>query len=170
MEDKKIFLRALKADDAHRMLEWMQNEDVVRYLTIGGKDTKLETVQNFIKSASDDSENIHRAIIDENDTYLGTVSLKHVDRERKEAEYAISMHMDAIGTGASKSATELILRLAFDELKLDRIVLCVSESNKRAVRFYDKCGFRVITCPGYGNYLNSGLIWLEQRNNVRYTD
>lgn len=162
MGDKRIRLRPLKEEDAPRMLEWMQNDDVTKYLNIGGKDTKIETVLDFIKSTVDESENIHRAVVDETDQYLGTISLKHVDIDKKEAEYAISMHMDAIGTGASRKATEKIIDFAFKDMDLDRVVLCVRRDNCRALKFYNKCGFAIIPCPGYGLFLDKELMWFEQ--------
>lgn len=139
---KNFHLRPLKTDDAPRMLSWMRNPDITQYLQIGGKDTSQETVLAFIERSRDESENLHRAIVDEFDEYLGTVSLKHIDREKQEAEYAISMHPSALGTGASAEGSRQILAIAFDNLKLKRVYLNVLEENRRAVRFYQKFGFR----------------------------
>lgn len=162
--ESNISLRPLEMKDAPRMLEWMRNDDVTRYLNVGGSDTGMETVENFIRSTADESVNVHRAVVNADDTYLGTISLKNIDRDRKEAEYAVAMHMDAIGTGASAKATEFICRLGFGELGLERIVLCVREENQRAVKFYKKTGFVSISCPGYGTFTNEKLIWFEITN------
>jgi diamine N-acetyltransferase len=51
------------------------------------------------------------------------------------------MHPEAIGTGAAKKGTELILRYGFEVLELCRIYLNVLNENERAVRFYEKLGF-----------------------------
>lgn len=159
--ENNISLRPLEMKDAPRMLEWMRNDDVTHFLNIGGSDTEMETVENFIRAAADESVNVHRAVVNADDTYLGTISLKNIDRDRKEAEYAVAMHMDAIGTGASAKATALICRLGFEELGLERIVLCVREENQRAVKFYKKTGFVSIPCPGYGTFTDDGLLWFE---------
>ena len=86
MENNGVRLRRLLEKDAARMLEWMQDAEAVRYLNIGGMDTGMHQVLRFIQNAQDDVSNIHRAIVDANDMYLGTVSLKHVDYEKREAE------------------------------------------------------------------------------------
>lgn len=161
--ESNISLRPLKMKDAPRMLEWMRNDDVTHFLNIGGSDTEMETVENFIRSTADESVNVHRAVVNSDDTYLGTISLKNIDRDRKEAEYAVAMHMDAIGTGASAKATELICQLGFEELGLERIVLCVREENQRAVKFYKKTGFVSIICPAYGTFVDDELLWFERR-------
>lgn len=156
MGDNEIYLRPLEKKDSKRMLEWMRNEDVTRYLNIGGKNTKIEDAQSFIISAADESINLHRAIVDENDTYLGTVSLKNIDYEKKIAEYAISLHMDAIGTGVAAKATKKIWEIA-KNIGLKKIILCVNKDNIRAISFYKKCGYHQYQGESYSNKKN--LIW-----------
>ena len=158
-------LRPLKEKDAERMLEWMRDPDITRYLQIGGEGTTHESVLQFIESAADESENFHRAIVNENDEYLGTVSLKHIDLIKREAEYAISMHPSALGTGASAEGTRLILELAFRQLGLNRVYLYVQEENKRAVRFYEKNGFNLYD-RNIGHLKNEDrpLLWFEAIN------
>jgi diamine N-acetyltransferase len=69
------------------------------------------------------------------------VSLKRLDWKNESAEYAIAMHPEGRGTGASLMGTHDLLELAFKELNLHRVYLCVRESNLRAKRFYEKAGF-----------------------------
>ena len=42
---------------------------------------------------------------DQDDEYLGTISLKNIDLKNKNAEYAISTRKKARGTGANQQAT-----------------------------------------------------------------
>lgn len=151
-------LRPLKMKDAARMLEWMRDETVTEFLQIGGKNTSLEDVQKFIASARDESENLHRAIADEHDVYYGTVSLKHIDHEKGEAEYAIAMHMDGIGTGAAKEGSEQIFTLAAREQKLKRVYLYVRKDNVRAVRFYEKNAWKKFS----PDESSSDFLWFER--------
>lgn len=72
---------------------------------------------------------------------MGTISLKHIDYENKNAEYAIALHMDAIGKEYARQATDRVLTIAFHELGLHRIYLNVLTTNTRAIRFYEKYGF-----------------------------
>ena len=141
MENKNFSLRPLCLADADRMLEWMKDEDTIRYLHIGGNNVTKETVTSFIRASSDESSNIHRAIVDENDTYLGTISLKNIVPSDN-AEYAIVLHPQARGTGAAAAATKGILAFAFQQLKLKSVYLNVIASNTRAVRFYEKMGLK----------------------------
>ena len=134
-------LRPLQEKDAPRMVEMMQDAQTIRYLQIGGPDYTLETALGFIGRTQDESQHLHRAVVDENDVYQGTISLKNIDRDKEEAEYAISMHPEAQGKGAAMEATARILLDGFRRLKLERIYLNVLEENERANRFYEKAGF-----------------------------
>ncbi len=165
MKNNGVTLRRLLEKDAARMLEWMQDPEAVRYLNIGGSDTNMEQVLRFIQNAQDDISDIHRAIVDADDAYLGTISLKHVDYEKREAEYAIAMHPTAWGTGAAGVATRLISQMAFQMLGLRRIYLNVLEENHRAVRFYEHNGFEP---TGETKTTHRGmaekLLWYEIKN------
>ena len=141
MEEKIYSLRPLEAKDAPRMVEMMQDALTTKYLQIGGPDYTEATALRFIASTGDETAGVHRAVVDGDDVYQGTVSLKNLDMDKKEAEYAISMHPNAQGKGAAKAASAGILALA-KELGLSRVYLNVLVENERANRFYQKFGFR----------------------------
>lgn len=132
-------LRKLNTKDAPFMLEWMHDESVVEDLQGNFREKTLEDCQAFIVAAEDASANLHMAVTDETDTYMGTVSLKHI--EDGSAEFAITIRSCAMGKGYSAYAMEQILGLGFEQLGLNAIYWCVSGENKRAVRFYDKHGY-----------------------------
>jgi diamine N-acetyltransferase len=134
-------LRPLQNEDAPRMFEWLKDKEVTRYLTLNTNNSTLEDTLHYIDTARDESCNLHRAIVNEDDLYLGTVSLKCIDHTKGQAEYAIAMHSSAIGTGAAAAGSKMILALAFDELGLSRVYLNVLSDNQRAVKLYNKLGF-----------------------------
>ena len=134
-------IRKLHEGDADRMLEWMHNQDIVKNFRFESSDMNKDTVKAFITASLKDVSNRHYAVTDNEDRYMGTVSLKNIDFENKNAEYAISLHMDALGKGYARFATTAILDIAFKELKLNRVYLNVLSKNIRAIKFYEKYGF-----------------------------
>lgn len=134
-------LRELELKDAPLMLEWMHDEDIVGKLRGNFKDKTLADAESFILTSIDDKNNIHLAIVTDEDEYMGTVSLKSIDRTNNSAEFAITVRKTAMGRGYSWWGMEEIIRLAFEEYKLDSVYWCVSMKNERAVRFYDKHNF-----------------------------
>ncbi len=152
-------LRNLEQKDAPLMLEWMHDDEVVRHLGTNFKEKTIDDCGRFIDGAQDKTENLHLAIVDENDDYMGTVSLKHIGQEC--AEFAITVRGNAMGKGYARYAMEEILNYGLRELKLNAIYWCVSPENKRAVRFYDKNGYtRTVEIPlRIAKMYTQELIW-----------
>lgn len=137
-------LRPLKIIDAPLMLEWMHDDSVVHDLGTDFSKKTLDDCLNFIEGSWEDRDNIHLAIADDSDKYMGTVSLKHIHKEDRYAEFAITVRKEAMGQGYSKYAMFEILRYGFEEVGLNSIYWYVKQNNTRALRFYDKNGFKRI--------------------------
>lgn len=134
-----MYLRKLKISDAPLMLSWMHDKSVVGFLNTDFASKTLGDCERFIGSSLNDTANIHLAVASENDEYMGTVSLKHI--ENASAEFAITVRSEAMGKGYAWFGMESIIEKAFDEYGLECVYWCVSRSNERAVRFYDKHNF-----------------------------
>ncbi len=134
-------LRKLEQKDAALMLEWMHDKSVVENLSANFGAKKLADCQAFIEASQNDDKNLNLAIADDNDEYMGTASLKHIDQTKKRAEFAIAMRAGAMGKGFSQYGMAQIIRIGLEEMGLDEVYWCVSPVNKRAVRFYDKNGY-----------------------------
>ena len=139
-------LRELREDDAERMLEWMHDDSVMRWLQFDGKSKTLEDARHFISNAFNDTANIHRAITTDDGVYRGTISLKNITD--KDAELAVAMCRDSIGKGYGTLAIGEMLSIAFEDLWLDRVFLTVKKGNTRAMRAYEKNGFTLIGMDG----------------------
>lgn len=166
-------LRKLEIDDAPLMLEWMHDDSVVHDLSTDFSKLTLKDCENFILKSENDTESLHMAIVDETDEYMGTVSLKHIDYNSFSAEFAITIRKAAMGRGVSKYGMSEIIKFGFEELKLKNIYWCVSDNNKRAIRFYDKNGYSRIGLVDLDleplrNFYNDAqiksYIWYQKKN------
>ncbi len=136
-----MILRELNVKDAPLMLEWMHDKDVVKNMSSNFESKTLDDAIDFINNSKKDKNNLHLAIVNDEDEYMGTVSLKKIDYERMTAEFAITVRKCAMHKGYSWYGMKSIIEKAFDELNLESVYWCVSKDNKRAVRFYDKHHF-----------------------------
>ena len=158
-------LRELKSQDAALMLEWMHDENVVSHLGTNFASKTIEDCRNFIAASQTDPDNLHLAITDDEDVYMGTVSLKHINKDSGTAEFAITICACAMGKGYSSFGMSTILKKGIEELGLTAIYWCVSQHNARAVRFYDKNGYtRTQAVPAhisqyYTENQHKDLIW-----------
>lgn len=145
MEDERMGympgLRALQLEDVDKIYEWMTDADVTDQLAIGRYPSSKEQINEFIKNSWRDRDNIHFAIVTDDNDYVGTVSLKNINYVDRNAEYAIVIHKDYWGKNYSKLATDQIIAYGFKKMNLHKIYLNVISSNTRATRFYEKYGF-----------------------------
>jgi len=133
-------LRRLKLKDAKYMLEWMKDTELVKYMGTNFGNKTVEDCEYFIKTNQDNPLNIHWAIVNEKDEYMGTVSLKNI--EKTEAEFAIVIRRCAMGKGYSRYAMEECIKYAFQHMGLKKVYWYVSSANERAIRFYEKNGYQ----------------------------
>lgn len=134
-------LRKLQEKDIEGMLEWMHDVDSKQYFRFDTLNTKREQVQEFVVNSFTE-ECQHYAVVDDNDTYMGTISLKNINYKDLNAEYAISMRKMAQGKGIAYQATKDLLKIGFEEMGLKKIYLNVLSDNARAIAFYEKLGFK----------------------------
>lgn len=138
-------IRKIEMRDFPFMQEWMKDEEVTKNLQANFASFTKEQIEGFINKANTqnfESEDLHYAIVDENDEYMGTISLKSINHTAKNAEYAIATRKIAHGKGYARYATEDILKVAFETLKLEKVYLYVDVDNIAANKFYCKCGFK----------------------------
>ena len=86
-----IKLRELRPEDAPLMLEWMHDQDTQKSFKKDMLSTSLEQAIEFCEDAVipdviHTGDNLHFAIVDDKDEYLGTISLKNMDLDALMAE------------------------------------------------------------------------------------
>lgn len=160
-------LRHLTPIDAPLMLEWMHDESASGKLQADFASKTIEDCYAFIAKSSDMSENIHLAIVDDTDTYMGTVSLKNIRNQT--AEFAIVVRKVAMGKGYARLAMAEMIRIGLEDLKLKNVYWCVSPENYRAIRFYEKNGYKTVDAAtlkeligGYDTSQINSYIWYQQ--------
>ena len=167
-------LRKLKLKDASLMLEWMHDDNVIKDLRTNFAIKTLDDCRAFISNSLNDEHNAHYAIVSNKDEYMGTVSLKEIDRKSKSAEFGIVVRKSAMGAGYSWFAMTELFKIAFEQLGLEFVYWCVSEDNVRACRFYDKHHFsRLKDVPAFAleRYKNvPNLRWYLVSKNEHYTE
>ena len=162
-------IRPLCEKDAPYMLEWMHDADLTKDLKKDFASTTLEDAKKFISYASQSlPSDLHMAIVNDEDEYMGTVSLKHIHEGA--AEFGIAVRRCATGKGFSAFGMKKILEYGVDELGLNNIFWCVDPVNARAVRFYDKNGYERVPADslnleglGYEEDEISRYVWYSYR-------
>lgn len=107
-----ITLRKLQLKDVPLMLEWMHDEEAKHIFQNNFAEIDVCSKKVVENSFREDQQ--HFAIVDDqDDEYLGTISLKNIDLKNKNAEYAISTRKKARGTGANQKSNGIIIKIWF---------------------------------------------------------
>ena len=136
-----MILRKLELKDAPLMYEWMTAKDVNKYFRFDPTKVTIKSCEEFIRNSFND-ENRTYAIVDINDEYVGSISLKHIDMNDKNAEFAIAIRDKYRGKGYGTKAVNELFEVAFKEIGLNKIYLNVLSDNDNAIKLYEKVGFK----------------------------
>ena len=151
-------IRRLKIKDKVFMYEWMHDDDVTRFLNVKFHNKTLADCEKFIASSIHGND-INLAIVDDTDEYLGTISLKNIDKNNKIAEMAIVVRKCAMGKGVSKFALDEIFAYGRNILGINTFYWFVKPENVRAVKFYNKNGYKTVSSIKGIDFLDSKYYW-----------
>lgn len=139
---KKFELHALEPQHLKNANKWVNDADVQRFLSVH-QPIPMHATQKFYESVSTDPNTHVFAVLTKTGVHIGTIGLHAIDWKNRHAELGIALgdkkHLDR-GYGTDTIIT--LMNFAFGELNLHRISLKTWEYNKRAIRCYEKCGFK----------------------------
>lgn len=142
LDGDTVYLRMMTEEDTDLIVSW-RNKDFVRENFIYQKPFTAEGHQNWIRTQIEPGHVVQFMICKKaDDTAVGSVYFRDIDREHRKAEYGIFIGEEAaLGQGIGTQAAKLAIQYAFTEMKLHRIMLRVLADNPRAKRSYEKAGF-----------------------------
>ena len=136
----EVTIRPITYDDTENVVRWRNSEYVnSRFIDrrLFTKESHEAWLKNYVETGK-----VAQFIILLNGEPVGSVYLRDIDLDKKEAEYGIFIGEEsARGKGVGTESAKLILKYAFDELKLEKLFLRVFKNNPGAVRSYEKAGF-----------------------------
>jgi RimJ/RimL family protein N-acetyltransferase len=143
LQGHRVLLRAPVADDTIARLKIGRHAEIVRMYGGSVETTRPMTMgdaQHWVQQLIDQEY----AWVIETDKLIGHIRLDHVNSSDRRASLAIGIDdPDCLGKGLGPEAITLVQNLAFNELKLHRLSLRVLAYNTRAIRAYEKCGFKI---------------------------
>lgn len=139
----KIVLRPYRTEDAAAILAGA-SDPVLRRLTGTQATFTLEQTQAYVARQAEADDRAGFIIADpETLAALGEVVILDIDADNRSAFIRITMFDEAhLGKGYGTEAMRLAVDYGFRVLKLHRIGLDVFDFNPRAIRVYEKIGFK----------------------------
>ena len=140
----KVYLRAVEPEDAPRIVPWFNDAEVARFLLRYRPLSVIEEIEFLQKLRHSDTDLALGIALRETDELIGMSGMHHIDARNRHASFGITIgEKQHWSKGYGTEATGLMMRHAFGTLNLNRLWLHVYEYNPRALRVYEKLGFRV---------------------------
>ncbi len=145
IEGHLVALRRHRPENLATVVRWYRDPELARLTRYQTRPMPAEEVEQFFRSRLLAPEALAYAIHERpGDRLVGITTFSSLDPDNGSALFHITIgERDAWGRGLGTEATELMLTHAFERLGLHRVGLSVFAFNERAVRSYQKVGFRL---------------------------
>ncbi|MEC1345272.1 GNAT family protein [Bacillus haynesii] len=142
-ESCKVYLRPIEKGDMKSFYKAVQNEDI-RYMTGTTREFTMEDLyEHYERITSDETRYDFAVCLKEGDRLIGDLSIMDIDRPNRKAGFRIALHSPAyLNKGYGSEAVRLAMRFTFERLHLNRLQLEVFSHNIRAMKAYEKAGFK----------------------------
>lgn len=142
---KKCYLSPINIDDAEKYLEWLTDLEVSLYFKVFSQSLTIEKEREILTEMSKKQDHVFGIIDLETDKLIGNCSLFDIDRINGKAEFGIFIgDKNFWSKGYGTEAGKLIVDYGFNILNLHNIFLEAYSFNKRAIKSYEKIGFKII--------------------------
>lgn len=140
---EKVYLSPMNVDDCLQYVEWLNNYEITKCINQYTSMISINSEKEWLEKATTEKYNF--AIIKkETDTLMGNISLMKINLINGTAELGIFIgDTENHSHGYGSEAIMLLLDYAFNQVNLNNIMLKVYDFNKRAIKAYEKCGFKI---------------------------
>jgi len=145
IEGGSVVLRRHRYDDLEAVRRWYRDPELARLTRYSLRQMGDDEIDRFFHGRLMSPESVAYAIdIRETGRLIGLTTFSNLDPDNGTVLFHISIgEADTWGHGYGTEATTLMLGLAFDRIGLHRVGLSVFSFNQRAIRAYEKAGFRI---------------------------
>ena len=144
-EGKLVRLRAYKKEDIEVVLKYINDEEVKRNLIPGIPfPYTLEDEEKWYESNTALKDTYNFAIETlEDKKYLGGCGINEVDWKNSKAVIGIFIgNKEYWNKGYGTDVMNTLIRFIFEQMNINKIKLNVYSFNERAIKCYEKCGFK----------------------------
>ncbi len=157
---EKVQLAAIQREYLPKYVEWLNDWEVSQLLAPGiPYPLNIEDETEWFEERKKRKESFVFAILTlAENKLIGNCGLHNVDLKNRSAVFGIFIgDKNYWGKGYGTDATRTILRYGFEQLGLNRVELWVYDFNPRAIRAYEKAGFRREGVRRQGLYRNGAF-------------
>lgn len=151
---QKVQIRSMELKDVESMIGWgIHREDLFNDYNFPYMDEEEREYWFEFKTRG---RKRCFSVFNQEGSLVGYISLRKVHAFLKQSEMGIVFNPDKINQGYGTDAMKTFIRWYFSELKYRKLILHVAAYNKRAIKAYEKAGFRKVS-QNYGEFMNDTI-------------
>lgn len=168
---KQVYLRPVEISDTPLIQKWHNDPDIRRSARLGETPVTYTKEESDINVAKDSQDEIYLLVVQRStEKPIGFIRLNIIDRASRNMWLRMIIgDSNARGKNLAQDALAIVLEWLFSEQNVHRVTLETYETNQRAIRFFEKLGFKqegmireAIYVDGkYYNIISLGLLKKE---------
>ncbi|QTA37754.1 GNAT family N-acetyltransferase [Thermosipho ferrireducens] len=146
LKGKLVRLRAYSKDDLEKVLEYINDSEVKKCLTPGIPfPFRKEDEEKWYQNLNPFSEKSYSFAIEtlSDGEYIGGCGINNVYWKNSVATVGIFLGKPFWNKGYGTDAMRVLVNFIFNEMNINKVRLDVYSFNKRAIKSYEKVGFKV---------------------------
>ena len=154
IDGERLYLSPVNPDDFEIYTKWIHDPEVSNNIGSNDQNFSLIKERELLEEFAKDNT-IFSIISKENDNIIGNISLFQIHNTNRHCEIGIFIgDPNYRNNGYGHEALRLLLDHGFNQLNMNSIMLRVFEYNVRAVKCYEKVGFKHAGRIRQNKYLN----------------
>ncbi|MCD6545634.1 MAG: GNAT family N-acetyltransferase [Thermotogae bacterium] len=145
LEGQKVKLREYRKEDIPKAWEYINDPDVRRFLNPGiPYPMRLEDEEKWFEEQRSGKDTYNFAIIlKDTGEYIGGCGINTVDWKNRHVCVGIFLGKKFWSKGYGTDAMKVLVNFIFSQMNINKVYLHVYSFNKRAIKSYEKCGFKI---------------------------
>lgn len=143
IKGSRVKIRSLRLEDVHEMKNWGKHDDPL-FKDYNFPDFNDEEILQWYNYRISRRNSKCFAVLNEEDRMVGYISIRNIRKIMKTARLGIVFDPTIINNGYGTEAIITLLDYYFNEVQMKILFLDVAKFNKRAIRCYEKCGFKIV--------------------------
>ena len=155
IEGEKVYLSPMNLEDIEKYVKWMNDFSTTDGLGSSSKVTTFESEKAWLINNMDKKEQQFAIVLKETDKLIGNCGFCDINHLHQKGEVGLFIgEEENRSKGYGTEALSLLVEYGFNYLNLKNIMLKVFSFNKRAIKSYEKVGFKVFGKRTEVYYLN----------------
>lgn len=143
IKGNRVEIRPLKLQDVYEMQRWGKHTNPLFY-DYNFPDLNEYELREWYRSKTFRRSKLCFGVLNEENRLIGYLTIKDIRIFRRTAKLGIVFDPSNIDKGYGTETINTLLNYFFNEMKMRAMYLDVARHNTRAIRCYEKCGFRVV--------------------------